>query len=59
MIKMKKQIETYDFNVASTFENTNSIYKYFEETTTQQKDFINAFSSLLTKALNDEQREEL
>lgn len=56
---MDKYIETYDFSVTSTLETSKTIHEHFQQTKSQQKEFIDAFSDLLINALNDKTLEEL
>lgn len=56
---MDKYIETQDFNVNNALETSNTIHEYLEETKTQQKEFIDAFSDLLINTLNNKKLEEL
>lgn len=56
---MDKYIETHDFNVNSVLKTSKTIHEYLEETKTQQKEFIDAFSELLINDLNNKKLEEL
>lgn len=56
---MEKYIETHDFNVTSALKTSKTIHESLEETKTQQKEFIDAFSDLLINALNNKKLEEL
>lgn len=56
---MDKYLESHDFNINSALETSKTIQEHLEETKTQQKEFIDAFSGLLINALNNKKWEEL
>lgn len=56
---MDKYLESHDFNINSALETSKPIQEHLEETKTQQKEFIDAFSGLLINALNNKKWEEL
>lgn len=56
---MDKYIDTHNFIIPSALEMSKTIHEHLEETKTQQKEFIDAFSDLLINALNNKKLEEL
>ena len=56
---MDKYIDTHNFIIPSALDMSKTIHEHLEETKTQQKEFIDAFSDLLINALNNKKLEAL